>query len=230
MKEPKLTLEEHIYHEIKKAIFQRKIGPKTVLSEEQLAEAFHVSRTPVRHVLKRMHYEKIVVIRPKKRVYLHEPTVEEMEEVFWVKATLEKEALKIVSERITEKQLTQLEEMTRREEQFYREGSYYEALMTANNFHSELIEITENELLCTYYRELTDKSNLYLAYYDQVPKYPPGPEEHRQILEALRSRDHTRIEKEITFHWKRVKEYMVYQDDLKKEVDLQSIFEPIKKN
>lgn len=224
-----LTLEEYIYKEIKIAIFSRKIGPHTVLSEEQLAEAFNVSRTPVRHVLKRLHYEKIVVIKPKIGVSIYEPSKEEMEEVFYVKMILEKEALKITSNHITEEQLGKLEEMTYIEEKHYQVGEYYEGLTVANNFHNELLKLSANELLLKYYMELTDLTNLYLAFYDTVREYPPGPVEHRQIIQALRSKNHDRIEKEVVDHWTRVKEYMVYDNVAKEEIDLKTIFNPIKK-
>lgn len=229
MKKSGFTLEEHIYEEIKKAIFNRKIGPRTVLSEEQLAEAFNVSRTPVRHVLKRMHYENIVVIRPKKGVNIYEPSAEEMEEVFYVKMILEKEALKTTAEKITEEQLTKLEEMTYMEEQYYKDGKYYEGLMIANDFHNKLLEVCGNRRLLKYYKELTDLTNLYLAFYDHVAEYPPGPTEHRQIIQAIRSKSHVEIEKETVYHWTRVREHMIYHNEDKGELDLKTIFNPVKK-
>lgn len=228
MVDKKVTLEEYIYEEIKKAIFSRKIGPNAVLSEEQLAEAFSVSRTPVRHVLKRMHYEKFVEIKPKKGVTIYEPTVKEMEEVFLIKKILEKEALKDAAEKVSAEQLQMLEQMTYEEEEFYKQGSYYEALLKGNQFHIEIIKLCGNDLLLRYYKELTDLTNLYLAFYDHVPDDPIGPSEHRKIIEAISRKDKKQIEKEVVHHWDRVKEFMVYNSEKNTTVDLKAIFKPMK--
>ncbi|WP_164525424.1 GntR family transcriptional regulator [Siminovitchia acidinfaciens] len=228
MENKPLSLEEEIYQSIKHAIFSRKIGPKMMLSEEQLAEAFNVSRTPIRHVLKRMHYEKIVEIKPKKGVFIHEPSKEEIEEVFHVKIILEKEAIKMACQNLSEKKLDELEALTYKEEECYKEGEYYKALLAANKFHAEIVQACGNNLLLQYYNDLTDLTNLYLALFDTVPEYPPAPSEHRRIIQALRSRDERETEKELISHWTRVKEFMVYNREKDSSVDLKTIFNPLK--
>ncbi|GIN97739.1 GntR family transcriptional regulator [Siminovitchia terrae] len=223
-----LTLEEEIYENIKHAIFSKKIGPKMMLSEEQLAEAFNVSRTPIRHVLKRMQYEKIVEIKPKKGAFIHEPSKKEIEEVFHVKLILEKEATKMAYQNISEQQLDELEALTYKEEEYFQRGEYYQALLTANKFHADIIQACGNNLLIQYYNDLTDLTNLYLALYDNVPENPPGPSEHRRIINALRSKNEEEIDRELVSHWIRVKDYMVYNKEKDLSVDLKTIFNPLK--
>ncbi len=80
-KNNKESIEQYVYEEIKTAIFNRKIPVKMQLSEEQLAEAFAVSRTPIRSVLKKLQYEKLIHIHPNKGAFINLPSSKEIEEV-----------------------------------------------------------------------------------------------------------------------------------------------------
>ena len=83
-----MSLEEYIYSEIKNAIFNRKIPLNSQLNEELLSEAFEVSRTPIRAVLKKLQYEKIVQSIPNKGTYIYQPTKKDIQDVFQLRVIL----------------------------------------------------------------------------------------------------------------------------------------------
>ena len=56
---------ERIYQELKEAILSGEIAPSTVLSQNELARQYDVSRSPVRDALRRLEQEGLVQLVPK---------------------------------------------------------------------------------------------------------------------------------------------------------------------
>ncbi|MED4532731.1 GntR family transcriptional regulator [Metabacillus fastidiosus] len=74
--------ELEIYKKIKQAIILQKLKPNTQLVEKELAESFHVSRTPIRNVLRRLQYERLVKIIEHKGAFVAGSTVEEEQNTY----------------------------------------------------------------------------------------------------------------------------------------------------
>jgi DNA-binding GntR family transcriptional regulator len=227
-KNNKLSLEDQICHEIKMAILNRKIGPNTHLSEEQLAEVFNVSRTPIRHVLKRLQYEKIIQILPNRGAFIYEPTLKEIEEVFHLRTVLEVEAVRLACRTATEAQLEKLEELTYLEEELYKQGEYAKILPVTNQVHLGIVELSGSELMLNYCKGLCSLSDVYLAFYDHVTESPFGPSEHRKIIQYIRERNVEEAQKHFLDHFSTVKEHLIYQNHKEQSIDLRSIFKPVK--
>ncbi len=227
-KNEKVSLEDYVYEEIKKAILNRKIPPKMQLNEEQLAEVFNVSRTPIRNVLRRLQYEKLVQIIPNKGAYIYEPTVEEIEEVFYLRTILELEAVKLACKVATAEQLDELEKLTYLEEQLYKQGEYGDALPVTTNIHLGMVEMSGNKLMLEYCNELCNLTNVFLAFYDSVQTESPlAPCEHRNIIAAIRERDEEKAVNMFMEHFSRVKSYLRYNHkDI--PINLADIFQPYK--
>lgn len=228
MKKKKITTEDHIYNEIKLAILNRRIGPKTHLSEEQLAEVFNVSRTPVRQVLKRLQYEKIVEILPNKGAYIYEPSLKEIEEVFHIRTILELEGVRLACLNASNEKLKELEEFTYLEEELYRRHEYEKVLQVNNQVHLGIVETSGIDLLLSKCKELCNLSDIYLAYYDHVTESPFGPSEHREIIRAIMERDYPKAEKKFLDHFSNVKEHLIYSNKKEQRIDLKDIFNPVK--
>ncbi|WP_134702280.1 GntR family transcriptional regulator [Ammoniphilus sp. YIM 78166] len=220
------SLEEYVYEEIKSAIFNRKIPVKMQLSEEQLAEAFSVSRTPIRSVLKRLQYEKIIQIIPNKGAFINLPSQKEIEEVFHLRSIIEVEAVKMACRSATEKQLSDLEELTNQEDQFYKQGDYHKAIQMTTEFHLGLVMLSGNELMVNYSRELINMTNIYLVYHDNADQESPlCPSEHRSILQAIRERDEEEAVRVFLDHVSSVINHLD-SEKANEEVQFSEIFKP----
>jgi DNA-binding GntR family transcriptional regulator len=230
-RDDKQSIEEYVYQEIKNAILHRKIKPKIQLSEESLSEVFQVSRTPIRNVLKKLQYEKLVQIFPNKGAFIYEPTVEEMKEVFHMRMILETECVRIACRVATDEQLQELEAGTYLEEELYKKGEYGHALSKAGCFHLGIVKIAGNQLIYKYCKELNNLTDVYLAFYDNIPfmESPLGPCEHRDIVQAIRGRDEEKAAMLFSEHFRRVQETMIYQQNREENMDLDLIFQPFQK-
>lgn len=218
--------EEYIYNELKQAIFNRRIPVNTQLNEEALSDAFHVSRTPIRAVLKRMQHEKLVQNIPNKGTYIYQPTLKRMEEVFHFRSLLEKEAIRVACKEATEEQLQELEQRTYLEEKYYINGDYANGLKLTSEFHQVLIDFLKNELITEYYTKLINITNVYLVFHEIVDKKNPlSPVEHRAVIEAIRSKDEEQAVDTLLQHFKNIGKHL--QDKKKEEiVKFDEIFKP----
>ena len=194
-----ISKEDHIYNEIKSAIINRKIGPRTHLSEKQLAEVFNVSRTPVRQVLQRLQFEKFVEIMPNRGAFIYEPTLKEIEEIFQLRGLLEVEAVRLACQKATKEQLENLEMLTHKEDALYREDDYGKVLPIINEIHLGIVRLSGVELLSRFCKELIDLTSIYLAFYDNPSKDPKGPEEHRQIIRLIRQKREKEAQEVLLF-------------------------------
>ncbi|SDI41517.1 transcriptional regulator, GntR family [Alteribacillus persepolensis] len=226
----KLSLKEHIYNELKQAIFSRKIPLNTQLNEELLSEVFNVSRTPIRSVLKRMQNEKIIQIIPHKGAYIYQPTPKEFEDVINLRIVLEKEAIKIACKKATEEQINELEEYTLKEEKLYKSGDYANGIRTSTKFHHKLMTMTTNDFMIQYNQELMNIMNIYIVFHENtIQESPRSPEEHREIINAIKNRDEKKAIELIDLHFKSIRDNL-NNNQSESSVDFSRIFKPYPKS
>ena len=86
---------EEMHQLLFNAITEHTLRPGTKLREEELAEAFGVSRTRIRELLFRLNHLGIVDLPPRRTALVAKPTEKEAREVFHARRVLE---MGIVSE------------------------------------------------------------------------------------------------------------------------------------
>jgi DNA-binding GntR family transcriptional regulator len=84
----------HIYAVLFDSIVSGEYPPNTRLKEEQLAVQFKVSRTPIRLTLRQLEQDGLVEILPKRGARVVGFTVDDVEEVYDIRKSLEIQALK----------------------------------------------------------------------------------------------------------------------------------------
>jgi DNA-binding GntR family transcriptional regulator len=104
------TKADEIALTIEEAIVSGELPPGTVLRQEQLSERFAVSRTPIREALRRLAALGLVSFVPNRGVRVRTLSRDELHEAFLVRAELESLATELAAPRMTEDDLTELEE------------------------------------------------------------------------------------------------------------------------
>jgi len=82
-----------------------------VMNEKALAEEFGVSRTPVREVLLRLQYEKLLEIIPRGGIFVKKIDFQELKDVFLTRILVEGEVAKLATIHITQDQLREIEKI-----------------------------------------------------------------------------------------------------------------------
>ena len=179
------TLSDIAYEKIRLAILLGTLRPNQRLVEAELAETLEMSRTPIREALRLVEFDGLVDRRGH-GVYVHEPTLDEIRELYEVRAILESGAAMIAA-RDPDPEL--LGELTRIVDESsaasLQERSEYVRLN--NEFHQTVMKLSGNGRLEVVYRHSTyfcfnhslenayDSTDIQLAL-----------QQHQEILNAVR--------------------------------------------
>jgi DNA-binding GntR family transcriptional regulator len=96
---------------LEEMIVSGELAPGMVLRQEQLSEQFQVSRTPIREALRRLAALGLVSFVPNRGVRVRTIQPDELYEAFLVRAELESLATELAASRMTEEDLTELDEI-----------------------------------------------------------------------------------------------------------------------
>lgn len=180
-----------VYQKLKNAIRKRYIKQGSQLIEGTLAEQLGVSRTPVRSSIKQLEAEGLVYTIPNRGAFVITPTFKEIEETFFVRCQLEQAAAKLAATRIERDQLALLNELVDQEKSKFNQNEPDEYYDINDTLHGRIADISGNEVLATYVKELLDKTRIYLILFDPFSKLVLSPtlDAHQRIISALAEHD-----------------------------------------
>ena len=197
-----------VYEKLKTAILSGRLSPKERLAEEHLAETLGVSRTPVREALYKLEAEGLIRPLKTRGFIVSGDSREEMEELFEIRAILEGYALSIISERISEESLSQLNEFIDKAQAALEDVKMGDVFRWNTRFHDHLHElVTDTPRL---YRMIVDMRKQVLRHRKVTLQSTEGAQRtldgHRKILLALQLKDAELCEKTMREHIKLAKE------------------------
>lgn len=172
---------------LRQAIIEQALPPGTKLPEDELGLRFGMSRTLVRAALAHLQSEGLVDAPPRRTATTAKPTLEEAIEVFEVRRTLEREAVRLVIARWRPEFGAELEGHVRAEEAARVFGEARVSIRLAGEFHTRLGEMAGNGLLRRYLGEVVSRCSLILALYGRPHSADCAVNEHREIVAALRA-------------------------------------------
>ena len=101
-------MNNEIYQTIKGRILCLDYEPGCILNEKVLAKEFGVSRTPLREVLNRLEWDRLVRVLPRTGTMVAEIEFQQIMNTFQVRLGIEEMIGKLAAEHISEEQLQQL--------------------------------------------------------------------------------------------------------------------------
>ena len=201
----KVTYEELAYQHILKAIVSHQFRPGDRLRPEDLAALMGLSPTPVKQALARLAGEGLVELRSGLGPHVCAPTVSEILDLYDVREMCEVYAIQKGFHRVDSAFLDRLEELFRRHETAVAskgetQESRQEVVESDRDFHLHSVSLWPNPRVQMLYRQL----NVHIRAHQlaDVPDYSrkEAVEEHRQILEAVRSADMVRAAEAMRRH------------------------------
>ena len=145
------------YQEIKKRIIKTDLSPGAVIQESELMNTLGFGRTPVREALKRLQSDDLVVVKPRRGIFVSELAITDLSQIFEVRVELEALAVRLACQRISEDALKQLERLADQYASMDTSGT--EAMIDLDSkFHALIREATHNRFLISnleYYYNLS---------------------------------------------------------------------------
>jgi len=199
---------KRVYQQLKSSILSGLFGPKERLTEEHLAEQLGVSRTPIREALSKLEAEGLVQPFQKRGFIVYGDSREEIEELFEIRAILEGYALRVISGKLTEELLGQLEGFVQKAEAALRAGRMNEVFRWNTRFHDALHQMVVDS--ARLYRMIVDMRRQVLRYRKETLQTAEGARRtlagHRKLLLALRLGDAELCERTMREHIRQSKE------------------------
>jgi DNA-binding GntR family transcriptional regulator len=199
---------EKVYDYLKSSILSGRFAPGQKLTEEYLARAIKVSRTPVREVLHKLEAEGLIKPRKKRGFFISEDSREEVEELFEIRSVLEGYALRVVSERISDQILDRLNGFIKEAKKALKRGEIDEVFKWNTRFHDTLHSMVEDKK--QLHRLMVDIRKFVLRYRKDTLRYPDGGkrtvEGHRKIIMALQLKDPDLCERVMRDHIREAKD------------------------
>lgn len=191
------SLAEGVYQSLRTAILHGTYRPNQRLVETDIAEELGASRTPVREALHRLGAQGLI-LKSRHGWVVREFTIDEIREIYEVRAALEGYAARLAAERATDDHLHALAELIDEQRKLVANSPIHRpAVVDINDrFHDVVIEAAGNVRL----DGLLKANRMYYFNYRLASVYTQEQtikslKDHEDLVEAIKGRDVDRSER-----------------------------------
>lgn len=197
----RLHLHDVLVERLRDLLTEGEFPPGEKINEKALTEAFGVSRTPLREALKVLASEGLVTLTPNRGARVAKLSEEDLDDVFPVLMSLEGLAGRLACERMSDGEIGRVEALQARMEKEFEDGDRSAYFHTNQEIHEAILEGSQNEVLITTHRSLAGRIRRARYLANMSPeRWRQAVDEHRAILDALKSRDIARISDLLVAH------------------------------
>jgi DNA-binding GntR family transcriptional regulator len=186
--------------QIEESILSGYFKPRERLIEMDLISSFGVSRTVIREALKKLEAKGLVRSIPYRGVVVADLTVEEIEEIYFLRAELEKIAARLVLKLITPAEIQQLKKLSKEVERHLRNKTH-QMIEGDSEFHRMIFKACRNSYLYEMIDYLRTKAHIVRFNAWSLPyRIEQSILEHREMIRAIENRNLSQFEKLIVKH------------------------------
>jgi len=187
------TLADRVCEQIVTAIVKGDIPPGYKISEPELARTYGISRGPLREAIRRLEGLRLVERKPHVGARVVKLSAVELVEIYHVREALEGMACRLAAEHMPQDEIDNLRDLLDEHERnvdqldgrsyFQKEGDL--------DFHFRIVQGSKNAKLCEVLGgELYHLVRMYRYQFSISSSRPKRAlKEHRQIIDAIESRD-----------------------------------------
>ena len=186
------ALYEQVAERLRQRIFERELEPGSWIDELKIAEAYGISRTPLREALKVLAAEGLVTMKVRRGAYVTEVSERDLSDVYHLLSLLESDAAGVVATSATEAQISELQTLHDELEAAAQPTKQDRELFFVINerFHMKLLEVAHNRWRNQMVADL--RKVMKLNRHNSLLKSGRMAEslnEHRALMAAITSRD-----------------------------------------
>jgi DNA-binding GntR family transcriptional regulator len=183
------TLPDEVYRQIKDLILDGSIAPGELVTIQGLADAFGVSAMPVREALKRLTAERALTVVAGRSVGIPNLDPQRLDDLTRVRLAIETTAARWAAQSITPGQLADLESLCKAMDRAIKNRDRHGFVRANHDFHFVMYRAANSLTMLGIIEGLWLQVSPYfhLLYWSQ--NYVTSNEQHRLMLDALKSRD-----------------------------------------
>lgn len=203
------TLKFRVAAKLRELILKGEFKMGERLMQAEWAEKLGVSRMPLREALRQLEVEGLVTIEPRKGAIVTPVVVDDIKEIYQLRAMLEGEAVKQAAPLLEEEDISQLEAMYKKMVQLNNDDDDLEEYIELNKqFHKLLIQHCPGKrikgFIETLWQGIPPTTPSLLA-----DTFKESQKEHLFMVECAKQRDGERLQQIIKQHILRTGENLV---------------------
>jgi DNA-binding GntR family transcriptional regulator len=179
---------EEIYRRLREDILSCAIMPGQSLHENDLAERFKVSKSPIRDALMRLEADRLVTVQSRKGYRVSPVSVADAGDMYELRAKIEAAVMEIVAESATDEELSSLDRY-RSPAAWDKKGGF---IAYNREFHRAVANLCRNKRLKAIALDLIDQFNRFTFVSLEVigPGHYDRPlSDHIAIIDQLQARE-----------------------------------------
>ncbi len=211
---------EAAYISLKEAIVKGDLHPGQRLVESALSAQMRISRIPVREAIRRLEQDNLVEKLEKGGFIVKNPSREEIEETYGIRACLEGHAAALATERMDRATIQKLDDTLR----LYKDSLARRDTLKMTQLNDQLDEIIYRAsgsrklyaLIGTFRDFISRYRRVLLTHIDNAAI---SLSEHVEIVEAMKQGDPEKVEKLMRKHLLRGRDILVKDMDSEEEAE-----------
>ena len=187
---PKARASDQVENELRRLILTLELEPGLALSEATLMKRYGWGRTPLREAFQRLAEQGLLQTVPQLGAVVTPLDLFDFVEVMDAMSLVIGPAAALACKRLTEAELTQLDELVVQAEAAATAGDFERLSELDFEFHSVLAQATGNRYLSDYLRRLHQVARRFnFAAWKRERNATPSLAEHRQLAAIFRARE-----------------------------------------
>lgn len=194
-------LHEQAAARLRNMLVEGHIAPGAKLNERELAEALHISRTPLREAIKMLASEGLVDLLPNRGAVAVKLTEADVAHSFELLAELEGLAGELAARRITDSARQELRAKHFEMMACHARGDLSGYYRLNALIHAGIGEAAANPVLAATYRQVNARvQSLRFRTNQNAVKWQRAMQEHTQMMQALEARDGAALRRILCTH------------------------------
>lgn len=182
------SLADKVYALLKSQILSGELAGGMTIPEEQLAQEYGVSRTPIREAIRRLSEYGLVILKPRSHAMVYTVNEKEAHDIGMVRVALEQLAVDEITPDRVEKHIEQLSRLSADCQYYFGIGERGKLFMMDSMFHLELVKCTGNLALYSLYERLDSQVQLLrIAQNLPTPRLGEIINQHATMVQYLRT-------------------------------------------
>jgi DNA-binding GntR family transcriptional regulator len=191
---------ERAYLLIRDQIITLKLAPGSVIEEASLRQELGLGRTPIREALQRLAHENLVTFVPHRGTFVCDINLTDLHRLTEVRVELEGYAARLAATRAAASDRAVMAALMS-ELDGIDEADVHNLMRLDQQIHRQIYQATRNTFLQAMLEESFNLSlRIWFLGLDRGVRLKEAVEEHRQLLDAIVSRDPDRAESVMRRH------------------------------
>lgn len=183
-------LAQRAYEELEEQIVTLQIPPSTFISEMGLSKNLGIGRTPIREALLRLAYEGLVVIIPRRGIFVTEIDVDEHFRMLEFRREVERLAVRLACSRITDQECSALREIAAEIEATGRNNDATQFIRVDQRMDWLIYEAARNKFVTKALRSMSSLNRrFWFRFQRRVVDVPRCAALHAEIAQSVAARD-----------------------------------------